>query len=102
MSAPPSISVAEEKFPPSNVSASFPAPRLIFPAMAAALPTVTLVFPAAPKIAPRVPTPTDAPLPSEILTSALAETSVLIAATPDPAPPATDPETAMDVSPSPA
>ena len=99
--APPSISVALPKAPPSKTSASAPAPRRTFPVIAAPVFTVTEVFPADPMIAFRLPEPTDAPLRRDMPTTLPLPTSVLMAATPVPEPPVTVPKTERRVLPLP-
>ena len=81
--APPSNSVMFENVPPSNVSVSVPPPSLTLPAIEAPVFTVTAVLPAPPMIALGAPVvvPTDAPLPSRMVTVLLLCASVLIAAT---------------------
>ena len=98
--APPSISVMEVNVPPANVSVSVPPPSLTLPVIEAPVFTVTAVLPPDPTIALFVPTPTDAPLLSTM--DARDETSVLIAATPLPAPPVTAVVTVTVVAPLPS
>ena len=99
--SPPCSSVMSENVPLANVSVSSPSPRLIFPEIVAPVFTATEVFPLPPTIALRPPAPTDAPLPSEMVTSLPIRTFVLIAATFAPIPPVTAAVTVMVVAPAP-
>ena len=100
--SPPCISVTAANEPSSNVSMSDPAPRFIFPATVALPSTVTVALPAPSRIALLVLAPTDAPLLIETVTALPEAASVLIAATPAPVPPVTEPDTAMVVAPLPS